>query len=362
MKKLLYFASDYKIGLSALLTDQLMSIFRAGISVRAVAGEREQEPNLANILETAGVKMTRVRGLDDHSDFKRLVNTIGRIVEEESIDIIHVQNNWQLAIAGAVKAKRCLARKIEFAYTLHGFRHNSPIKSKIAQGVIGSALFFMADHVICMTEFLKRKFRMLSYKIDLIPLGVKDNFFIPEFVPPRTDGLHLIFPAQFREGKNQDMIIKAFAGFVRQTDDVNSTLVLPGTGPLLNQMKSLTENLGISTRVSFPGFIPKEKVMQMYLESNIAVIASNSETFGQSIVEPFVLGRCVIYTPVGIAQEIINTGESGFLFTDENDLQRILESLKSDTLLEIGMKNFGRRTLFKWDDITKKYINKLLKQ
>jgi UPF0755 protein len=46
----------------------------------------------------------------------------------------------------------------------------------------------------------------------------------------------------------------------------------------------------------------------LYLESNIGVIASSSETFGQSIVEPFVLGRCVISTHVGVADDILKDG------------------------------------------------------
>ena len=360
-KKLLYFASDYKIGLSSLLTDQLISLHDAGIDVVAVAGENEQEPGLSKMLEEKGVKITRIDGLDAHSNFRKLANTIQRIVLNNNIDVIHVQNNWQLAIAGIVKNKIRLKRKVSIAYTLHGFRHNSPIKSKIAQVVIGSALFIFANHVICMTKYLKRKFRLLSYKIDLIPLGVNDQYFIPEFISPKTDGLHLIFPAQFREGKNQDMIIRTFAKFVNERDDSISTLTLPGNGPLLEQMKQLVTELGISEQVRFPGFISKKEVKRLYLESNASIVASNSETFGQSIVEPFVLGRCVISTPVGIATEIINS-DSGFIFRNEDELLQIFHKISNNPVIlqNIGQNNFNKRTTFSWYNITDLYKKSIL--
>lgn len=363
MKKLLYFASDFKIGLSALLCDQLISICQEGADCIAVAGHNEQEHGLLEMLENHNIKPIIIHGLDEHENFKKLVGKIQNIVKENNIDIIHVQNNWQLLIAGTVKNKLRFKRRIEVIYTLHGFRHNSPVKSRIAQAVIGSGLFLLVDHIICMTKYLKRKFTLLSYKIELIPLGVKEDFFIDKYIAPSTDALHLIFPAQFRKGKNQDVIIRVFAKYLSQTKDSNSTLTLPGNGPLLNSMKDLVKDLGVEKQVIFPEVLPKDEIKKLYLQSNIAIVASNSETFGQSIVEPFVLGRCVISTPVGIATEIINEGENGYIFRTEKDLTKILTELSENkgSLVEIGLKNFNKRHLFNWKTITEKYVDILLK-
>lgn len=360
MKKLLYFASDYKIGLSGLLTDQLKSLSKSGVQVYAVAGENCQEPGLYDDIKNHCIDIEIIQGLDEHTRYINLVRRIERIIIRENINLIHVQNNWQLAIAGIVKNKLRFRQKIEIAYTLHGFRHNSPIKSRIAQLVIGSGLFLFADHIICMTDYLVRKFRLLSYKIDLIPLGIKDDFFIPEFQPPRTDALHMIFPAQFREGKNQDMIIRAFKTYIEETSDTHSTLTLPGDGPLLGSIKKLVYELNIENQVFFPGLVSKNRIKELYLDSNIAIVASNSETFGQSIVEPYVLGRCVVSTPVGIAPEIIKDSENGFIFENEHQLTSILKKLSNNNSTTlIGRNNFDQRMRFNWDNITSIYIEKL---
>lgn len=362
MKNLLFFASDFQIGLSALLTDQLISIATSGANVIAVAGENEQENGLANSLSEHSVNLIRINGLDIHHNFRGLVKQIERIVVENNIKVIHVQNNWQLAIAGVVKTKLKLKNKVKIIYTLHGFRNNHPMKARVARLIIGTGLFVFANHVICMTKYLKKNFSALSYKITLLPLGVKDDYFSNHFTKPDTSCLKLIFPAQFREGKNQDLIIRTFAKYVEATRDKDATLTLPGSGPLIDKMKLLSANLGVSNQVLFPGFVAKDRIKELYLSSNIAVVASNSETFGQSIVEPYVLGRCIISTPVGIAPEIIKHDNNGYLFNNEKQLYEILIHLNENkSMLEtIGHNNFNRKEIFNWKSITKKYISEFL--
>ena len=83
----------------------------------------------------------------------------------------------------------------------------------------------------------------------------------PLSLPDR--GLHLIFPAIFRKGKNQDLIIKAFAHFIVRSKDQNSSLFLPGDGPLLDEMKSLAKTLGIADRVYFPGYCTRNTLCEL---------------------------------------------------------------------------------------------------
>ena len=227
--------------------------------------------------------------------------------------------------------------------------------------MIGGALLLFADHVICMTEYLKRNFKILSYKIKQIPLGINDDFFPENFTPPPTNALRLIFPGQFRHGKNQDLIIRAFSKYVKRTGDCISNLNLPGTGELVDEYKRLAQELGVLGQVCFPGQLTKQQIKKEYLKSNVAIIASNSETFGQSIVEPYVLGRCVVSKPVGVSPEIIKNYNNGFLFESEEELVEILLKLRNKNLIEkIAIKNFSLREKFKWENISKEYICNLL--
>lgn len=363
IKKILFFASDYKIGLSSLLTDELIALSRSGIDIYAVAGEKEQEKGLTKKIEKESkITITRITGLDDHVDFKKIADALKNIIIENHIHMVHVQNNWQLALIVYIKYQLLFKYKIKIIYTIHGFRNNNFWKSHIAQILIGTALFLFADKIICMSRYLKKKFNLLSYKIELIPLGIPSSFFLSQKDSLPTNGLQMIFPAQFRKGKNQDIIIHAFAEHIKKTNDCVSQLILPGTGNLISEMKRLTDNLGISNRVVFPGLLSKEEIRQLYLKSNIGIVSSNSETFGQSIVEPFVLGRCVISTPVGIANDIIREGVNGFIYTNTDKLVQIFNYLfdHQDLISKIGANNYKEKDMFRWENICSIYKDKLL--
>lgn len=364
MSKLLFFASDYKIGLSALLCDQLIALYKCGVELCAVAGDHDQEDGLTEKLAEFGIPVIRVHNLDVHSNFIMLAKKLNQIIEENHINVVHVQNNWQLALISYVKYVALRRKKLKIIYTIHAFRNNSSWKSRIAQIVIGTALLLFADRVICMCTYLKKKFRLLSYKIVLLPHGISDMFFYEKNLVLPDRGLQMIFPAQFRKGKNQDMIVKAFANHIIRTGDVESKLILPGNGPLLDDVKKLVAKLRLQNRVLFPGRCPKDETYKMYMNCNIGVIASSSETFGQSIVEPFVLGRCVISTPVGVAIDVIKNGYNGFIFTTEQELSNIFTQLYNDQILikKIGTNNFKQRDMFRWDKIGLSYKRVLLNE
>ena len=363
MGKLLFFTSDYKIGQSSLLTDQLIAIHNSGMEYVAISGENEQEEGLKDKIASLGIDIRRVTGLDVHANFMGLARQIAAVIRNENIQCVHVQNNWQIVLV--VFAKLILLRQfsLKIVYTLHGYRHNSPFKAIIARWIIGLVLLLFANRVICMSTFLKRKFYFLGKKAVLIPLGISDEYFLSEVPHLPHNGLQMIFPAQFRKGKNQDLIIRAFARHIKNCNDKDSHLYLPGNGELLHGMKDLAMSLGVGDRVSFPGFTSKQEVLQMYMKCNIGIVSSNSETFGQCIVEPFVLGRCVISTHVGIADDILRDGENGFFFSSENELVMQLDRLyrNSSLINKAGVMNYEKRNMFAWTSVTQSYVDMMEK-
>jgi len=83
--KLLFFASDYSIGLSELLFDQLSAINNSNANYIAVAGEKEQIPGLWDKAISQGINLLKIPGLDVHSRFSALVNTLCNISKKEII-------------------------------------------------------------------------------------------------------------------------------------------------------------------------------------------------------------------------------------------------------------------------------------
>jgi Glycosyltransferase len=359
--RLLFFASDYSIGLGITMTEQLLSIIKSGIDCVCVAGHTEQESKLWEQLNAIEFAKYKIEGLDEHQKIARLTNQLVKIIDKEQITIVHIQNNWQLALISFVKYIKGRSH-LKIIYTIHGYRHNYEFKSHIARFAIGTSLFLFTDKVIVLSNHVKSRFAILSYKICPLYLGVPDSFYQKQVNDIEINAIKMIFPGQFREGKNQDVLIRSIASYIERTGDKSIRLTLPGSGTLKEYCQKLTESLGVKEQIIFPGLVRKEALVGMYEDCNIGVVSSNSETFGQCIVEPFVLGKCIITRKVGIAEEIIEDGKNGFFYDTEEDLVNVLLKLRQnlDMIKTCGNENFKNRNLFNWSFINKKYSHLLL--
>jgi glycosyltransferase involved in cell wall biosynthesis len=352
MKKVLFFVSDYKIGVSSLLTEQAMCLSDlTGLEFIFIGGDKEQVPGLIDKYDKN--KTYLLTGLDDHQSYLRLFSGIKAIVERDDIGVVHVQNNWQLLLVLPLKL---FFMRLRIIYTIHGFRHNYRLRSVVARFLIGSILLLFVDKVIAASTIVKSKFKMVGDKVALLYLGVDQIFFNDLYVLDESSFV-VVFPAQFRFGKNQDILIRVIGRIVEETGDSTIRLLLPGEGPLKQDCTRLSRDLGLSGCVEFPGLLDKHGVFNLYVKSTIAVIPTNFETFGHCIAEPFVMGRCVVARNVGVATDIIRNADNGFLFDIEEELYDILIKLYNDRSLlrKCGSKAYEERYKLSWKNISAQY-------
>jgi glycosyltransferase involved in cell wall biosynthesis len=357
LNKVIFFMSSHRIGLTGLLTEQACNLNKqAGENFLFVSGEREQFLGLFNKLRDNNVTHKKITGLDDHRDLFRITKEFNQLVEEFKPGIVHTQTNWQLVISVIVRL--LYGKKYSIFYTLHGYRHNYRWRSLAARYIIGLGLRLFADKVITSSSFLKNKFSFLKGRNEIIFLGLDDNF-LGKYDPPAFNGIkRMIFPGEFREGKNQDVLIRALKKYMGETGDSNLELYLPGEGKKLGGYKRLVSNLGLEEKVFFPGFVTRNQMIELYRKCQFAIVPSNVETFGLCITEPFVLGRVVISRHVGVADDIIIHGENGFLYDTEEELVELLSKILSDKekCAMVARKAFDGRDVFRWSNLTEKYL------
>ena len=357
LNKVIFFASSYKIGLTGLLAEQACILNKqAGENFLFVSGEREQFPGLFTKLRDNNVNHKKIIGLDDHKDLFRIIKDFNQLVDQFKPGVVHTQTNWQLVISVIT---RCLyKRKYSIFYTVHGYRHNYKWRSLAARYIIGLGLCLFADKIITSSSFLKNKFSFLKGRNEIIFLGLDDNF-LGGYDPPAFNGIkRMIFPGEFREGKNQDVLIRALKKYMDTTGDSNVVLYLPGEGKKLTEHKRLVGKLGLMEKVFFPGFVTRNQMIELYRKCQFAVVPSNVETFGLCITEPFALGRVVISRHVGVADDIIIHGGNGFLYDTEEELVELLIKILSDKekCTMVARKAFDGRDVFRWNNLTEKYL------
>lgn len=358
--RLLFFSSDYEIGLTQALTEQIVELNKEkSIDLFCISSEKEQEQGLHQTVKDSGADMTIIPQLDVHKNFKTLAMNIDKVIRNKGITHVNVHNNWQLALVSFIKYRHIRPQNFKIIYTIHGYRHNYRFKSLIAIGIIGVALLLFADRVISMSSYVSKRFWFIGYKTDIVFYMMNRPQYEKSENVINGKPLMMVFPAQFRQGKQQEILIEALKQYIDETGDISPKLYLPGDGPLRsNMMKWVTDN-DLQDFVVFPGKLVLQEVLDLYEQCNIALVSSNVETYGRCIAEPFMLGRCVLTQKTGIALDIIKDGINGMYFTDADSLATILIDLHNhpEKIVAMAQQAFKDRKVFSRDEVMRSYLD-----
>ena len=128
--------------------------------------------------------------------------------------------------------------------------------------------------------------------------------------------------------KNFDLLIRAYSDLPHS---VNACLVILGEGELKQELVLLSEKLGISSRVYFPGFV-KNPFMWMR-RASLFVLSSDYEGLPGALIQAMACGTPVVSTdcPSG-PSEILESGKWGRL-VPMNDSKALAKAI-AETLLE----------------------------
>lgn len=110
-----------------------------------------------------------------------------------------------------------------------------------------------------------------------------------------------------------DVLIKAFKRVVDKNTTKNIVLEIYGDGPCRKEYQHLSEELGISDKVTFRGFVDNTKLPEVYNGFLVSVSVSNRESFGVVAVEAMACECPVITSDADGFTEVVKDGETGFI-------------------------------------------------
>lgn len=113
------------------------------------------------------------------------------------------------------------------------------------------------------------------------------------------------------EQKNFSLLIRAFAKISDDFPDYK--LVIYGEGEKRDELESLVKELGLESRVAFPGYI--KNIADEMEKNSMFVLSSNFEGMPNALMEAMALGLPCISTdcPCGGPRFLIQNGENGLL-------------------------------------------------
>ena len=247
------------------------------------------------------------------------IQRIADVIRREGVDVVHARSRapaWSAYFAARKTAK-------PFVTTFHGtYGLGWFLKRKY------NSVMTLGDRVIAPSGFIaghiRRIYGVPNKKIRTIHSGVDVTLFDPKNVSAEriinlanawrlTDGHSVIMlPGRLTRWKGQAIFIEAVAKLNRR--DIRCLLVGgdQGRGEYRKELEGLVSkhNLGEVVRI----VDHCDDMPAAYMLSDIVISASTEpEAFGRVIVEGQALGRLVIASKHGGAQETIKEGQTGWL-------------------------------------------------
>jgi len=212
------------------------------------------------------------------------------------------------------------------------------------------------SRIITYNQFLKDKLVRYNSNIDAIPSGVSVDSF-KSSRPGKSDGItRLLMPGRSDDfKKGLEVLFKACRNIWGSRKDFRLVLTVRDKLPSRYRAE-FVENLG---------WIPHEKIPEIFANSDIVVIPSQwPEPFGIVAVEAMASGKPVIASRVGGLKEIVEDGKTGFLFDplDVPYLEEKIVTLLDDANLRHKMGTNGEKKAqeeYDWEIIFEKYYRKL---
>jgi glycosyltransferase involved in cell wall biosynthesis len=160
---------------------------------------------------------------------------------------------------------------------------------------------------------------------------------------------HLLFLGHLSERKGVPELLQALAGPALMARHWRATLA--GGGPI-DEFRRRADDLGIASRVEFPGWLDEVRVGALCADADVLVLPSHAEGLAMAVLEGLSYGLSVITTPVGAHPEVMEQDVSGILIPPGDvealarALARVIEDKGLRERLRVGAR---RRFLEKFD-------------
>ena len=199
-----------------------------------------------------------------------------------------------------------------------------------------------AEKIILVSPTLERDFSLFAKnKVKVIENGIK--------LPEKTDfvendgGLRLLCTGRADRQKGFQKAIMA----VKEIDDLDLHLDVVGTGPYLNDLKILTNKLGIDEKVTFHGRVDDDELARIYAAADIYLIPTmRYEGLPLALLEAMSHGIPTISSEIGGNADVITHDHDG-LFIKPGDMGELVSSIRklgADSKLRNSISIAARET------------------
>ncbi|MGC1481898.1 MAG: glycosyltransferase [Chthoniobacterales bacterium] len=335
---------------------------RQGLAVRVVATQREREDSsvieqLSTRLAGSNIRLIGpARGpLARHPAIKTVIRQ-----ELDHADVVHLHGVWEEIVFQAAHA--AISRGIPVVWAPHGMLDpwslaQSWLKKKIYWRWRWHRLSQKISALHCMTSSEARLLHETiapTVKRIVEPLGTE----IPIAAPPALTSSNVLFFSRLHPKKNVECLLRACAASAGK--EWSLTIAGDGEASYRNELQDLSQDLGISDRVSFLGDLRGTRKTEAFRNAAVFCLPSHQENFGIVVIEALAAGLPMILSPqVGIVEDLFDLGQVEVAGNDPQVWAHKIEEMIADSDLRqraaTGGPDFVRQR-FAWDAIGRNWV------
>lgn len=285
---------------------------------------------LVDILRGRGIE-TESLGMRNKFDLPAIFR-LSRVIREKRVDILHTYL-FHANMLGRIVGRLAGVPVIISSLRVMERRRYHLWLDRWTSGMVG------VETCVCeaVRKYTIEKARIRPDKLVTIPNGIA-----PEEYPLSMDldnkrkelGIDSGFPilgtvGRLHEQKGQVYLLRAMPTVLKKYP--KAVLLMVGDGPLKSKLESLCCNLRITKSVKFLGF--KKNIKELMALMEVFILPSLWEGMPNVLLEAMVLGKPVIATRVGGAEELIEDGVTGLLvppFAEEALAEAMMKVLTRD--------------------------------
>ena len=278
---------------------------------------------LADDLEAAGVPVHRL-GLNHRWNLAQGAPRLARICRRGRFDVIHAHLFFSVLYAALT---RPLLPGVKRVVTFHNLGYDSyPANNawrKTRKRLDGALMRHAVDGRIAVSAAVARHYQshLKLPPVRVLPNGFPVEALRPESGPGRSemraelgvsaDDFVLLCAGRLVHEKGHRFFLEALE--LLRNEGLRPKALIVGDGPLAQKVADEIATRGLGEQVVTRPSMPHAKLMDVFRESDLLVMASTHEGFPLTPAEAMALGKPVLATLVGGLPDLIEDGVSGSL-------------------------------------------------
>ena len=224
-------------------------------------------------------------GADIFKEVRRFSLEVASNFKSLDFDIIHA-HDWMTYTAGMMLADLTGKPLVVHVHSAEFDRSGEAGNPQILE--IEQAGMLAADRVIAVSAYTRsvihQRYGIPFDKITVVHNGIEARRSEKAHIAPNAgDRQIVLFLGRITFQKGPDYFVEAAAKVLQHLPE--TLFVMAGTGDMLPRLQARVRQLGIEDNFSFPGFLNREKVEEMFALADLYVMPSVSEPFGISCLE-----------------------------------------------------------------------------